>query len=170
MTPQEITARAKTAIGHKIVYKLGDGPATPKEELPKSADGGCDCSAFVAWALGVSKYMHGVPWYDAKHNGEWMNTDAVVRDAQSPFGFWDQIKVPEVGCAIVYGKSAKMPVGHIGLVSEVVDGKATKVIHCSSGNFHKFQDAIQETVPTVFTIQATTIFARYAGVENSTTT
>ena len=49
---------------------------------------------------------------------------------------------------MVYGAGNK--IGHVGIVSEVKNGKMTKVIHCSSGNDKKYNDSIQETSPTVF--------------------
>jgi hypothetical protein len=49
-------------------------------------------------------------------------------------------------------------------VTEVREGKVTKVIHCSSGNFRRYGDAIKETPPTVFQVPDA-IFVWFEGVE-----
>jgi hypothetical protein len=61
-------------------------------------------------------------------------------------------------------KKPRRPYGHVGIVTEVREGKVTKVIHCSSGNFRRHGDAIKETPPTVFQVPDA-IFVWFEGVE-----
>lgn len=167
MTPDALIARARSVIGIGIRYKLGAGGMRPDADSPADGMGNCDCSGFTAWALTVSRFLRGVPWYDAKHNGEWLNTDAIVRDAKSPFGFFDQILAAESGCLIVFPRSKTSPVaGHVGIVTEVSESfTPLRVVHCSAGNQARFGSAIQETGPEVFMRpNLGTIFARCAFV------
>lgn len=157
-------ARARSMVGRQIVYKLGAGGMKPDAETPANGAGECDCSGFVSWGLGISRFVRGVPWYDAQHNGEWLNTDAIVRDAKSHYGFFDEIDKPEVGCLIVFPKSKASPsAGHVGIVSSVTPDGDLRVIHCSSGNYARFGHAIEETGANVFMRpDLGTIFARCA--------
>ncbi len=54
--------------------------------------------------------------------------------------------------------------GHVGIVTNVGNGKVRKVIHCSSGNFRKYGDAIRETPPTVFQVPDA-VFVWFEGIE-----
>jgi hypothetical protein len=181
-------------IGKKIKYKLGSGGTNPAQQSPAGNDGACDCSGFVAWCLEISRRVQGVPWYDALHNGEWVNTDAIYRDAMSPFGFFERYGGPwetagwgspmgsgsrllgKPGDLIVYpGDRTVFPVhvGHVGIVSETRPipmissaGEVVKVIHCSAGNYHRTGDAVQETDPAVFLANPKTLTVHYAGIED----
>lgn len=136
--------RAKSAIGKGIRYKLGFGGIKPELNLPTS-DKKCDCSGFICWIFKISRKTDS-PFY--QKFGGWIYTDSMEADIKSASGIFNKIETPEVGCIVVYGAGNK--IGHVGIVSEVKNGKMTKVIHCSSGNDAKFKDAIQETAPTVF--------------------
>ena len=85
----------------------------------------------------------------------------MVADITNPSGIFEQIRVPVPGCIVVFGAGPK--IGHVGLVTEVSDGKMKKVIHCSSGNDKNFKDSIQETSPAVFN-RADTVWGRYTDV------
>ncbi len=146
--------RAKTAIGKGIKYKLSQGGMDPTKSSP-TQNGLCDCSGFVCWILGLSRKTT-IPYY--KKFGGWIYTDSIVEDIKSTQGIFERLDTPEVGCIVVYGAGAK--IGHVGLVSEVKNGKMTKVIHCSKGNDTKFHDAIQETSPSVFE-RADTVWGRF---------
>ena len=136
--------RAKSAIGKGIKYKLGSGGMKPELILP-TADKQCDCSGFICWVFKISRKTD-IPFY--QKFGGWIFTDSMEADIKSMSGIFNRIETPEIGCIVVYGAGNK--IGHVGIVSEVKDGKMTKVIHCSSGNNKKFGDAIQETSPVVF--------------------
>jgi murein DD-endopeptidase MepM/ murein hydrolase activator NlpD len=155
VTASALVARARTAVGKKIRYKLGEGGMNPKAKLP-TANNLCDCSGFVCWVLGLSRKSD-IPFY--KKYGGWIYTDSMVADVRSDAGIFEKLNVPEVGCIVVYGAGAA--IGHVGLVSEVTNGKMKKVIHCSSGNDSKFSDSIQETAPAVFD-RADALWGRFA--------
>jgi len=156
-----VLARARSAIGNGVVYVLGAGGRTPGSTSPAAritseagVAAGCDCSGFVAWCLGVDRYLP--TWLPHYLGGEWFETTAVFRDAKSPYGFVSEVPWAAAlpGDVIVYGDhrdaAGVTHEGHIGLVSEVTENGPVSVIHCSLGNFHKTGDAIQETDPSVF--------------------
>jgi cell wall-associated NlpC family hydrolase len=164
MTPADLIARARSAAGRKTKYLLGGGGARPTTPTPGVT---CDCSGFVCWALGLARKTDN-PLY-VRLNGGWVNTDAMVADAFTEVGMFYLLEQPQVGAVIVYpsAKSGGGPrVGHCGIITEAPAGFATKVIHCSSGNFRNFGDAIAETGLKAFDRQASTIYAWYAGIEN----
>jgi hypothetical protein len=68
-----IVLKALSARGKHILYALGHGGWHPEDELP-TRDLGCDCTGFVAWALGVCRQCPdpAFPWYE---------TTAIVHDA-----------------------------------------------------------------------------------------
>lgn len=157
MTVADILARARSQIGLKTIYKLGAGGISPALTRPVNVSGECDCSGYVTWCLGISRQTKD-PKYVA-FNGGWINTDAMVKDAATPAGLFEKIGAPKQGCLVVFGaKAGVRKVGHVALVSRVVEGKVAKVIHCSSGNYRSTGDAIQETGPAVFD-QPDAIFA-----------
>ncbi|MFZ4931546.1 LysM peptidoglycan-binding domain-containing protein [Chryseobacterium sp. Mn2064] len=155
LTADDIIKKAKSVIGKKIIYKLGAGGMDEKYHLP-TKDGKCDCSGFVCWVLGLSRKTK-IPFYQP---GGWIYTDSMVDDINRNTGIFDRLTVPEVGCIVVYG--AGKEIGHVGLVSEVENGRMKKVIHCSSGNYSSFNDAIQETSPKVFE-RADALWGRFVG-------
>lgn len=155
LTPGDIVAKARSVIGKKIIYKLGAGGMDEKYQLP-TRDGKCDCSGFVCWVLGLSRKTK-IPFYQP---GGWIYTDSMVEDINRNAGIFDRLAIPEVGCIVVYGAGKK--IGHVGIVSEVENGKMKKVIHCSSGNYASFGDAIQETSPRVFE-RADALWGRFVG-------
>ena len=162
MNRNQLLARARSQISQGVRYKLGKGGMNPAASSPVNLERQCDCSGFVARCLGISR-MTTHPLY-VKFNGGWINTDAVVHDANEVTGFFERLAAPEPGAMIVFPSPGANKVGHIGIVSAVVQGAVTKVIHCSAGNDRAFGDAIQETDAAVFN-KPLTIFAWYAGVE-----
>lgn len=149
--------RARSAVSKGIRYKLGKGGVTPTAKLPDEAKK-CDCSGFVCWILSISRKTDH-PFY--KKYGGWIYTDSMEADINNEAGIFERLTVPIPGCIVVYGAGAK--IGHVGLVSEVVDGKMKKVIHCSSGNDEKFNDSIQETTPAVFD-RADALWGKFANI------
>jgi hypothetical protein len=49
MTVAELLQRARSAIGHKVKYRLGAGGIAPKTPPPASTDNACPCSGFDGW-------------------------------------------------------------------------------------------------------------------------
>jgi hypothetical protein len=158
-TVPDLLERARQAIGQEIIYKLGSGGLKPEQPSPANKDNECDCSGFAVWALHMSR-MTNHPLY-LKANGGWINTDSICLDARQSTGFFTEILQPRLGCLVVFPSNSAY--GHIGIISEVVDNEITKVIHCSSSNYKKFGDAIQETSPKVFDVSER-IFAWFDGI------
>ncbi len=160
----QFISRARSASGYKTIYKLGAGGMNPASTRPVSPGNKCDCSGFVCWALGISRQTTH-PLY-RKFNGGWINTDGIVHDAKNPTGYFSQLDKAKIGCIIVFpgGRvNGITKIGHVGIVTAVKDGKASKVLHCSSGNYLSNGEAIQETLPTVFN-RRDTIYAWYEGL------
>ena len=158
-----ILERAQGACQKPIVYKLGKGGFTPAAQSPGEAASQCDCSGFVAWCIGQSRQTSN-PFYKAL-NGGWIETTAMVADALAVGGIFTKTDNPVPGDVIVWGDrkvNGKTVQGHVGIIAQVADGKATKVIHCSSGNFKKFGKAIQETDAALF-YRNNAICARFVG-------
>jgi hypothetical protein len=169
MNVLELLTRARSASGKKIEYKLGKGGMKPNADLPDAGSAGqCDCSGFVAWCLGISRQTEN-PFY-LNANGGWIETTAVHKDILSNTGLFSQCEA-QPGCIVVYGDSHSGQ-GHIGIVVSVTisGGKkvASRVIHCSSGNWKKNGDAILETVATVFTSNANSVYGWYEGISKGT--
>lgn len=145
MTTVEVVTRAMSAAGRGCKYGLGKGGFDPAAPHPWNSRLECDCSGFVAWALGVSRHTDH-PWY-RQINGGWLETSAIVRDAiMRGLGMFDLVAWREArpGHLVVYGDSGGRQ-GHVGIVAEVgADGPLT-AIHCSKGNEVRFGDAIHET-------------------------
>ena len=148
MYRSELMQRARHALTHSVaLYKLGSGGWNPETDLPESRAGYCDCSGFVSWVIGeprktANDFLRSV-------NGGWIETTGIVKDARSPDGMFTMVEVPKVGDLFVWGDSGGKQ-GHVGIISEVKDNKATKVIHCSSGNSRSHGKAILETSAALF--------------------
>lgn len=159
----DLIARARSAVGNGTKYQLGEGGTRPAAELPSVPSRGCDCSGYVCWCLGITRQT-GHNLY-VRFNGGWINTDAIVHDANKETGFFYKIESPKVGAIIVYpSRRPGRSYGHVGIVTEVRQNKVSKVIHCSSGNYANRRDAIAETGPGVFANNADTILAWYEGL------
>ncbi|MBL8340186.1 MAG: CHAP domain-containing protein [Rubrivivax sp.] len=100
------------------------------DDLPRRA---CDCSGFVAWALGVARQQ-------PLAGSEWMNTDSIHADATRGHSQFEVVTVAQPGDFLVYPSPGKPKPGHIGIVSEVdAAGRPLKVIHCAPDNFRIVQ-------------------------------
>ncbi|MBI5100307.1 MAG: CHAP domain-containing protein [Nitrospirae bacterium] len=164
MEVAEVISRARSVLGKGIKYRLGKGGLKALTISPANDVNECDCSGYAAWCLGLSR-MTDNPVYQ-KFNGGWINTDAIVYDANTPVGIFETLETPIPGCLIVYPGSSPKSVGHVGIVTETSgEGEVIKVIHCSSGNYKRTGDAIQETGPAVFKARENTIYAWYAGMD-----
>ena len=94
-------------------------------DLPRVA---CDCSGFVAWALGVPRTPQ------ALSNG-WMNTDSIHADAMGAQTQFKLLTQALPGALLVYPGHGGQ-VGHVGIVTQVsATGSALRMIHCAPENF-----------------------------------
>jgi CHAP domain len=115
----------------------------------------------VCWCLGISRKTDHKLY--KQFNGGWINTDAIVHDADTSTGFFYKIDSPKVGAIVVYpSRKPDRKYGHVGIVTEINQDKISKVIHCSSTNYKDLGDAISETDAGVFTDKGA-IFAWYNG-------
>jgi peptidoglycan hydrolase-like protein with peptidoglycan-binding domain len=144
-------SRAQRVRGKGVRYKLGKGGFDPSKAL--SAE--CDCSGFVAWAIGIPREL-------PPGSARWLQTDSYWQGGgRAGEGLFDRVEegASEPGDVIVYpDREGKQ--GHMGIVSAVSTGRVIRVIHCSSGNDRSFGDAIQETGPEVFRRVAKTRIVR----------
>lgn len=158
-TVDDLLKRARSQVGLGIRYKLGSGAMTAAPHTCEGADGSCDCSSFVCWALGIDK--HGSYPYLVEGGkpiapgDQWYSTDNIVNDAvHISVGLFQKIKAPVVGTVIVFPTRWKggkpSPPGHVGIVTAVGAADAFSIVHCSAGNYKKAQDAIQETDDAAF--------------------
>jgi cell wall-associated NlpC family hydrolase len=113
---EEVVRRALSCVGTGI-YGLGKGGRDPKAPSPLDAHGLADCSAFLAWAWGESRYDPDDG--EDEIGGDWIYTDALEADAKGRQRFCRQIAVADVlpGDGLVYGAGAK--VGHCAIVVAV---------------------------------------------------
>lgn len=175
LTLDQFVNRARSLTSNTVEkYKLGAGGMDPNAPSPVNHNKECDCSGFVCWALKISRQTTH-PLY-LKFNGGWINTDAIVHDANSCTGFFIKLKFPKVGCLAVYPDNKERVAGHVGIVTEIefvntssndkqLEYVPTKIIHCSHGNQITYRDAIYETNANVFTKQKDTIYVWYEGVK-----
>lgn len=118
----------------------------------------CDCSGFVAWCCGYSRYHEDFPLY-----GGYVNTDSMLQDATGQKEWFEEVEYPEPGCLIVYGAiykgTVRTRVGHVGLVTGVAAAEwdprnpqfdRLLVTHCSSGNVKRTGAAIQQTTGSIW--------------------
>lgn len=120
------------------------------EALPRLA---CDCSGFVAWCLGVPRH----PIALAGDADAWFYTDAIHADALGARQAFTVLDRAEVGALLVFPSAGRArPVGHVGWITEVSGGRATRVLHCAPQNFEappppgRPRNAIAETGTAVF--------------------
>lgn len=181
MTVDELLERARSQIGLGTLYRFGGGKIIPSGMDCRDELNGCDCSAFICWALKVRKYQGNEFWWLAALNGGWMNTDGIWIDARGDgdrpkpsgpltTGCFTEIHEPRPGCVAVYPASwvSKLPgpdVGHIGIVTEAQDRNHWKVVHCSNYNYQTYRDAIRETGPESFLNRKALLFAWPASVK-----
>ena len=133
--------RSRSCLGQKTRYKLGKGGINPANPLTRE----CDCSGFVAWAIGIPREL-------PPGSGKWLQTTTYWGGGGSVgVSLFDQV-VPahsEPGDIYVYPDSGGKQ-GHMGIISEIKDDKPSKVIHCSKSNDKLYDDAIKETDTGIF--------------------
>lgn len=161
LTAAQVVARARSAAGSGTSYRLGAGGRNPRASHP-AVGGACDCSGFVAWCLGVDRYLpNGV--IPHMPGGEWFETTSLFLDARSTTGYVSEVPWREAreGDLLVYPDRGKRQ-GHVGVVTEADDTGPVLVAHCSAGNARS-GDAIAETGPGVF-VAGGAVAARVAWV------
>lgn len=162
ITREEIVLKARSMIGARTVYLLGAGGMHPEAAHPWDNERGrhSDCSGFVAWCCGYSRFTHDT-WY-ANRNGGWINTDAIRADGLDAGGLFTAVAKAQPGDIIVFpGGVPGHSIGHVGVISAVdSNGKPTRVIHCSAGNYRTALDAVRETGAELFATPKT-LLVRY---------
>lgn len=148
---EQTLARARKALGRKTVYLLSRGGMHPTRDLDRL----CDCSGFVAWAIGITREL-------PPKSDRWLDTDAYHAGGGKAFpGLLTRVPAGQAqpGDIIVYPDyklKGKIKQGHMGIVSAVdAAGKPSRVIHCSLSNYRK-GDAVQETAPAAWNAHAAT--------------
>lgn len=95
-------ARAHRALGLGTIYKLGKGGFNPAKPMTPS----CDCSGFVAWAIGIPRELP--PGSD-----KWLDTDAYYAGGKPvKTGLFGQVAIidAEPGDLLVYPITAGLRV------------------------------------------------------------
>ena len=140
----------------------------PKGPRPGNDAGECDCSGFACWALGVSRWTKATlhPWQDFV--AEWISTTSIASDALKTLRRFRRVMVAEPGDLLVYGdrvsKAGKPQQGHVGICTQVGPKGPEMVVHCSSANYRRTNDAIRET-DAAWWYLADGVVARCAWVE-----
>ncbi len=163
MVPEQAIARARSQLCLGTVYRMAGGKINPTSTDCRDELRSADCSAFLTWVYRIKKYQGDEFWWLNELNGGWYNTDGIWIDARGHdwsgpeimTGNFYEIHSPRPACAVVFPASwvSKIPgprVGHCGVVTEVYDDGAYKTVHCSSGNYKRTGDAIQETSGALF--------------------
>ena len=136
--------RARECMDKNTVYRLGKGGINPVRPLSAQSD----CSGFVAWALGLPREL-------PPGSGKWLQTTTYWQGGGDVGNELFDPVLPQqamAGDLLVYPDRGSRQ-GHIGVISEVSDGKPVKVIHCSKGNGRN-GNAIQETDTSAFDKQS----------------
>lgn len=156
LTRDAVVARARSAPGRSTRYLLGAGGRDPSAPFPGTPDGPrpplCDCSGFVAWCLGIDRFLPNDLIPGLPGDERWFETTRIYEDALSPWGFVAQVPLETTlpGDLLVWPDRPPGQQGHVGLVTEIDDAAVARVMHCSSSNFKHTGDAIQETPPAIF--------------------
>jgi Putative peptidoglycan binding domain/CHAP domain len=169
---QQSLARARNGLEETIIYSLGSGGLDPTKPLSHK----CDCSGFIAWAIGIPREFPpgSQRWLDT--DAYWNGGGAAAKAAGFPLLQQVAAAAAQPGDLIVYPDQGGHQ-GHIGIISDINENGQLRVIHCSKGNFTHFGDATRETDSHVWDIQAKTKMMRldfdamrkYAGVANGDT-
>lgn len=146
-TAHDTVTRALAARRLGVKYKLGAGGMDPAASTPADAGGSCDCSGFAMWCLALKRLT--VDPFHVQRAGGWVNTDGMVADALSDGGFLDRVQdgAARAGDLLVFGKQRNREYGHVGVITQVMRGQPTRVVHCSPANR---PSAIEETGPETF--------------------
>jgi hypothetical protein len=133
--------RALSALGRRTIYKLGKGGIDPTKPLTSE----CDCSGFIAWAIGIPREL-------PPGSNKWLSTDEYWGGGKPvKAGLFTHIPIKEArsGDLLVYPDTGGNQ-GHVALITQSDFKMPTLIIHCSKGNFSNFGDAICIGSPAVF--------------------
>lgn len=133
--------RAHSALKLTTQYKLGEGGFNPIKPLTPQ----CDCSGFIAWAIGIPREF-------PPGSNRWLSSTAYWAGGYPVLpGLLSQIELQQaqVGDFWVYPHQNGQ-VGHIALIHEVNNSQPTQILHCSSGNYKSFGNAVKITSTDVF--------------------
>jgi hypothetical protein len=156
MRVETAITRALSGVGRSTKYESpGRMPSFDATAWPSGSK--CDCSGFIDWVFRLfptRKVDH--PLY-RKINGGWFETSGIHADGLANTGWFSRIDDPRPGALLVcpdyVGADGRKHDGHIGLVVDVsgsgITG-ASKVVHCSFGNWKNKGDAIQVTDASVW--------------------
>lgn len=144
MNRLELIERAVAVVGHGCHYKLGEGGRLWHRATPWNPQMLCDCTGYLSWCYGVDRHTDD-PWY-RNQNGGWIESTAIVRDCETPFGAFTGVPWQQAlpGDTVVYGDRDGHQ-GHVGLVVKVDEMGPAEVVHCSTGNDRRTGDAIAVT-------------------------
>lgn len=135
MKREQAVLRARSAIGHGCIYKLGHGGRNPLKAVPWDEDMTCDCSGFVLWALG----LHRMVWLDTTRMYDLAKGERLFREMK-----WTEARP---GDLLVYpdftNTAAHRSEGHVGIVVDLDPN--LRVVHCSYGSWQRESDAICES-------------------------
>ena len=140
---QQTINRANSVLNLKTVYKLGKGGFDPIKSFTPQ----CDCSGFIAWAIGIPREL-------PPRSNKWLSTDQYwAGGAPVKPNLFKQKKLNEaiVGDLLVYPDSGGSQ-GHIALINQVDQSMPSSIIHCSSGNYRNYGDAVRITNPNLFLV------------------
>lgn len=160
MTRQQVVGRSHSAVGHGCKYLLGQGGMKPYRAVPWDEDQECDCSGFVMWALGLSRFQPPL-WYDTTR----MVADARASSAQlfESADWHEALPGDAVAWPDRVGENDKHFEGHCGIVTEINGEGPLRVVHCSAGNWSKESDAIRETDAGIF-VNNRAVIVRLRGI------
>lgn len=164
----DVVARALSCVDQPAKYLLGAGDRDPAAASPVDPkNGGCDCSGFALWCLGIGRSTTDPSHLRRVGHGAkmaWLDTSAIVWDAWQPSGIFGRITLAMPGSLILY-PDAMGRQGHVGVVIEADGhGEATKVAHCSFGNDKKTPGfAIRATGAQLWYRRSDAILCRFAG-------
>lgn len=133
--------RANSVLSLQTEYKLGKGGFDPTKPFTKQ----CDCTGFVAWAIGIPREL-------PPNSGKWLSTDeywAGGKPTKPGLLTQKQLKDAQIGDILVYPDKGGGQ-GHISIITQVDHNMPSLIIHCSSGNFKHFNNAVRITDPSVF--------------------
>lgn len=142
--------RAYSALDFTTQYKLGEGGFNPIIPLTPQ----CDCSGFIAWVIGIPREF-------PPGSNRWLSTTEYWTGGSPVLaGLLSQVELhqTQVGDLLVYPHHNGQ-VGHIALVNEVKFSQPVQILHCSSGNYKNFGNAVKITSTAVFfeTVQTTRV-------------
>lgn len=138
---QQTMNRAHSVLNLKIVYKLGKGGFDPTKSFTPQ----CDCSGFIAWAIGIPREL-------PPASNKWLSTDEYWSGGKPvKQNLFKQYNINEamVGDLLVYPDNGGNQ-GHIALINQIENNTPKFIIHCSNGNYKNFGDAVRITSPSVF--------------------